>query len=101
MVTFPKKGDTVDITAVMAYLGKNGVDSVLLEGGSGLHWSALEAGLVNKVQAYIAPKLLGGAEARSPVGGRGFPTPSDVVKVENITITQLGPDYLLEGEVRH
>ena len=101
VVTFPKKGDTVDITAVMAYLGKNGVDSVLLEGGSGLHWSALEAGLVNKVQAYIAPKLLGGAEARSPVGGKGFPTPSDVVKVENITITQLGPDYLLEGEVKH
>ena len=101
VVTFPKKGDAVDITAVMAYLGKNGVDSVLLEGGSGLHWSALEAGLVNKVQAYIAPKLLGGAGARSPVGGRGFPTPSDVVKVENITITQLGPDYLLEGEVKH
>ena len=101
VVTFPKKGDYVDISAVMSYLGKNGVDSVLLEGGSGLHWSVLEAGLVDKVQAYIAPKLLGGAEARSPVGGRGFPTPSDVVKVENITITRLGPDYLMEGEVKH
>ena len=100
VVTFPKKGEYVDLTAVMDYLGKQGVDSVLLEGGSGLHWSALEAGLVNKVQAYIAPKLLGGEGARSPVGGRGFPHPNDVVKVENITITQLGPDYLLEGEVR-
>ena len=99
VVTFPKKGDTVDLSAVMDYLGKNGVDSVLLEGGSALHWSALEAGLVNKVQAYIAPKLLGGAEARSPVGGRGFPHPNDVVRVKNLTITPLGPDYLLEGEV--
>ena len=101
VVTFPKKGGTVDLTAVMDYLGKQGVDSVLLEGGSALHWSALEAGLVNKVQAYIAPKLLGGSEARSPVGGRGFPHPNDVVKVENVTITQLGPDYLLEGDVRN
>ena len=101
MVTFPKKGEYVDLTAVMDYLGKQGVDSVLLEGGSGLHWSALEAGLVNKVQAYIAPKLLGGEGARSPVGGRGFPHPNDVVPVENLTITQLGPDYLLEGEVGH
>ena len=100
VVTFPKKGEYVDLTAVMDYLGRNGVDSVLLEGGSGLHWSALEAGLVNKVQAYIAPKLLGGEGARSPVGGRGFPHPNEVVQVENITITPLGPDYLLEGEVR-
>ena len=99
VVTFPRKGDYVDLAAVVAYLGRNGVDSVLLEGGSGLHWSALEAGLVNKVQAYIAPKLLGGEGARSPVGGKGFPYPNDVVMVKNITVTPLGPDYLLEGTV--
>lgn len=99
VVTFPRRGDYVDLTAVMDYLGKEGVDSVLLEGGSGLHWSALEAGLVNKVQAYIAPKLLGGEEARTPVGGKGFPNPNNVVKVEDITVTQLGPDFLLEGRV--
>ena len=97
---FPRRNGHVDLTAVMEYLGKNGIDSVLLEGGSALHWSALEAGMVHKVQAYIAPKLLGGAGARSPVGGQGFPHPNDVVQVEDITITQLGPDYLMEGKVR-
>ena len=54
---------------------------------------------MNKVQAYVAPKLLGGEGARSPVGGKGFPHPNQVVKVEGVTITQLGPDYLLEGRV--
>ena len=97
---FPRRNGHVDLTAVMDHLGKIGVDSVLLEGGSGLHWSALESGMVNKVQAYIAPKLLGGADARSPVGGQGFPHPNDVVRVEDIVITRLGPDYLMEGKVR-
>ncbi len=99
VVTFPRRDGHVDLSAVMEYLGKNGVDSVLLEGGSALHWSALETGMINKVQAYIAPKLLGGAEARSPVGGQGFPHPNDVVMVENITVTRLGDDYLMEGTV--
>ena len=57
--------------------------------------------VASRFNEIIVNKLLGGAEARSPVGGRGFPHPNQVVKVENLTITQLGPDYLLEGEVRH
>ncbi len=63
----------VRLTDLMAQLGARQIDSILLEGGSSLAFSALEAGIVRKVQAYIAPKLIGGADAKTPVGGAGLP----------------------------
>lgn len=99
VLPLPERDGHVDLSALMDYLGQNQIDSVLLEGGSALHWSALQAGLVNKVQAYVAPKLLGGATAQSPIGGQGFSTPDDAVKLLNPTITKIGDDYLIESEV--
>ena len=81
----------------MRKLGAEGIDSVLLEGGGTLAWSALESGIVNKVQAYIAPKLFGGAESKTPVEGRGFPAPAEAPMLENVTYMQLGRDLLIEG----
>lgn len=100
VLTLPENKDgKVDLPALMEALGKMEVDSVLLEGGSRLHWSALESGIVNKVQAYIAPKLLGGAAAKSPIGGQGFPHPDNAVRLKEPTITRLGDDLLIESEV--
>ena len=61
----------------MRQLGADGIESVLLEGGAMLNWSALEAGIVNEVYAYVAPKLFGGADAKSPVAGMGVDHPDD------------------------
>lgn len=87
----------VDLRDLMRKLGAEGIDSVLLEGGGTLAWSALESGIVNKVQAYIAPKLFGGAESKTPVEGRGFPAPAEAPVLEDLTFTQLGGDLLVEG----
>ena len=87
----------VDLRDLMRKLGAEGIDSVLLEGGGTLAWSALESGIVNKVQAYIAPKLFGGAESKTPVEGRGFPAPAEAPMLENVTYMQLGRDLLIEG----
>ncbi len=54
-------------------LGAAKIDSILLEGGGTLNWSALESGIVQKVQTYIAPKLFGGESAKTPIEGKGFP----------------------------
>ena len=89
----------MDLAALMARLGQEGVDSVLLEGGGTLNWSALEQGLVQKVQVYIAPKLFGGGAAKSPVEGLGVETPDQAVRLVHTTITPLGEDFLLESEV--
>ena len=87
-----------DSLRLLERLGAEQIDSVLLEGGGTLNWSMLEAGLVQRVQAYIAPKLLGGAGARSPVEGRGVEAPDQAAHLRKVTVTALGEDFLLEGE---
>lgn len=97
--TLPERGGRPDLTELMRRLGAEGIDSVLLEGGGTLNWTALESGIVNRVQAYIAPKLFGGAGAKSPVGGQGVEDPAGAVRLRDISVRRLGGDILLEGEV--
>lgn len=90
----------LDLRELMEKLAELNIDSILLEGGSQLNWAALQAGIVNKVQAYIAPKLFGGEGAKTPVGGSGVEFPSQAVLLENLQIKQLGEDILIESEVK-
>lgn len=93
-----KKGH-VDLQQLMDKLGQEKIDSVLLEGGGTLNWSALESGIVRKVQAYIAPKLFGGKDARTPVEGIGVPLPNEAFTLKNSKIIPIGEDFLIESEV--
>lgn len=99
IITVPLKDGHTDLGCLMERLGEMKIDSVLLEGGAALNWSALSAGIVNRVQAYVAPKILGGKDAPSPVGGRGFDMPSEAVMLSEPEVTVLGKDILLESEV--
>ena len=91
---------SVDLNILMQKLGsEEKIDSILLEGGASLAWSALESGIVNRVQAYIAPKVFGGADAKTPVGGTGFNTPDLALKLKNLRLTRLGEDLLIEGDL--
>ena len=65
-----------------------------------LNWSALESGIVQKVQTYIAPKLFGGKEAKTPVEGKGFPDPASAILLKNSEIIRIGDDFLIESEVK-
>ncbi|MDY5613019.1 bifunctional diaminohydroxyphosphoribosylaminopyrimidine deaminase/5-amino-6-(5-phosphoribosylamino)uracil reductase RibD [Dysosmobacter sp.] len=95
----PERDGHVNLSVLMERLGAAEIDSVLLEGGGTLNWAALECGVVQRVQAYIAPKLFGGAAAKSPVAGLGVEIPAQAVRLKNATVTQIGEDFLLEGEV--
>lgn len=99
VLSVPGKDGQIDLTELMKLLGERNIDSILLEGGGTLNWSALESGIVNKVQAYIAPKLLGGQSAKTPVEGRGFSEIKDSPVLKNSVITRLGEDILIESEV--
>lgn len=66
-----EKNGHVDLQELMQKLGEREIDSILIEGGGTLHWTALEEGIVQKVQAYIAPKLFGGRTAKTPIEGAG------------------------------
>ena len=95
-----EKEGHVDLQELMEKLGAEKLDSILLEGGGALNWSALSSGIVQKVYTYIAPMLLGGAEAKSPVAGTGFPAPGAGIRLQKMSVTRLGTDILLEGEVQ-
>lgn len=96
----PEKNGHIDLNRLMELLGAAKIDSILLEGGGSLNWSALESGIVQKVQTYIAPKLFGGEEAKTPVEGKGFPDPASAVLLKNSGIIRLGDDFLIESEVK-
>lgn len=97
----PQKDGHVDLLACMEKLGAMQIDSILLEGGGTLNWAALESGIVREVHAYVAPKLFGGALAKTPVEGEGVSDPSEAVRLNIRKIKQLGEDLLIESEVQH
>ncbi len=90
----------INLKFLMKKLGELSIDSILLEGGATLNGAAIKAGIVNKVEAYIAPKLFGGKNAPSPIAGDGFLYPDDAIELNKIKITQIEDDILIEGEVK-
>lgn len=99
ILVLPEKEGVLDLQCLMNELGKRKIDSVLLEGGGILNEAALKSGIVNAVQTYIAPKLFGGAEAKTPVEGRGVGLPEDAFKLKNSKVSFVGEDILIESEL--
>jgi diaminohydroxyphosphoribosylaminopyrimidine deaminase / 5-amino-6-(5-phosphoribosylamino)uracil reductase len=89
-----------DLRAVLRQLGERSLQSVLVEGGSAIAGEFIDAGLVNKVTFFIAPKIIGGAEAPSAVGGRGAAAMADALELEQVTVVQRGKDIEVTGYPR-
>lgn len=82
----------------MKKLGQIDIDSVLLEGGSTLNYSALNEEIVDKVISFIAPKIIGGEKAKTPVGGEGREYMKDAIALANIKVSRFGEDIVIEGK---
>ena len=95
----PDENNQVDLKKLMKYLGEEGIDSILLEGGGTLNDSALRAGIVQEVQAFIAPKLFGGMNSKTPVEGIGVRFPSEAVKLKCTDICQICEDIRITCQV--
>ena len=76
------------------------IDSVIVEGGGTLNWSMVSKGLVNKTEIYIAPKIFGGKDAKTPVEGQGFKLPAESLKLEKSKVSILGEDILIESYIK-
>ena len=98
VVVVPERAGHLDLNALMVQLAAQNIDSILLEGGGTLNWTALQSGIVQKVQAYLAPKLFGG-NGKNPVMGVGVALPDQAFHLTSPTVTRLGEDLLLESEV--
>ncbi len=77
-------------------LGKSGIDSVLLEGGGSLNFSFLNKGLVDEIYAFIAPKIIGGMNAKTAVEGEGFSRMADAIDLKITDVLNAGQDILLK-----
>lgn len=100
VLSFPDSTGKVDLRRLMEYLGSQGIDSILLEGGAGLNDSALRAGIVKEVKVFVAPKIFGGTGARSPVEGIGVEEPGQAVFLELEDVSAAGQDILMEYRVK-
>lgn len=101
IIITPLKNNKVDLNYLIKKLGEQGIDSILLEGGSTLNYSALKEGIVDKVVSFIAPKIIGGTNAKTPVGGHGIEHITDAITLKDIQISKFKEDIMLQGYLRN
>lgn len=99
VIVCPPTEQGADLKYLMIELGSMSIDSVLLEGGGTLNYSALEQGIVNKVISIIAPKIVGGYDSPTTVAGKGIEQLSNAIKIGNLSSKIIGDDIILEGYI--
>lgn len=90
----------VDLKILLEKLAEREITSVLVEGGGKIHFSMLKSGLVDKIYAFIAPKIIGGANSLTSVEGEGFEKISEAITLKNFKSERIGEDFLLSGYVK-
>ena len=93
------KNDKVDIEKLLDILGQQNICSILVEGGATLSGSFVAKKLVDKVYFFIAPKIVGGKEAKTPVAGTGILNLQEALALKDIQIEKLEEDILIIGRV--
>jgi diaminohydroxyphosphoribosylaminopyrimidine deaminase / 5-amino-6-(5-phosphoribosylamino)uracil reductase len=99
VLIMPRSVTGVDLRELFGHLAKRDITSVLIEGGAAINAAALAANIVDKIQAFVAPKIIGGNGAPGPIGGMGPEQIDAAVKLEEMTAVPSGEDILISGYV--
>jgi diaminohydroxyphosphoribosylaminopyrimidine deaminase/5-amino-6-(5-phosphoribosylamino)uracil reductase len=94
----PLKNKRIDMHLLMSILGKLNITSILIEGGSRIHSSAIQAGIVNQVCCFIAPKILGG-DGYPVCRGDAPLEMKNAVPVTNIRVERFDDDIMIQGNL--
>ena len=97
VAVLPGAGGRVDLGGLLAALGARGVTSVLVEGGAELLGALFDGHHVDKVVAFVAPVVIGGAEAPSVVGGRGPERLADALRLRGVRYEPVDGDLMVVG----
>ena len=89
----------VELAPLLEELGRRGILSLLVEGGSEVHASFFNEGLVDKVHAFVAPIVIGGRGAPGPVGGPGIEGLDLAIRLRELATTRLGADLMITAYV--
>ncbi len=95
----PDENSKVSLTNLLKKLGEHGIDSILVEGGGRIHFSFLQSQLAQKLYIYFAPKIFGGKDGKSPVGGDGISQPDEAFRLTLLQSVALDGDILLEYKI--
>lgn len=90
------KDNKIDLCNFMKKIGKLGITSIMVEGGSEVYTSFLQAKLIDKIFLFIAPKLIGGKNADTIFEGEGLKI-SDAITLKDLNIKKIVDDILIEG----
>jgi diaminohydroxyphosphoribosylaminopyrimidine deaminase/5-amino-6-(5-phosphoribosylamino)uracil reductase len=99
LVLAPTADGRVGLAPLLDELGRRGILSLLVEGGAEVHASFFAEGLVDRVQAYLAPIIIGGREAPGPVGGDGILSLTKAIRLHDVDTTRIGDDLWITGYV--
>ncbi len=94
-------GRSISLPCLLDELGRRDFTNVLIEGGSRLLGSAFDDQLIDEVHAFVAPKLIGGSDAPSPIGGRGLEPMAAARNLDDVAIRHLDGDLYISGRIRH
>ncbi len=100
VLVLPERDQRVYLLALLQELGLREVTTLLVEGGATLLGSFFDLGLIDKVVAFVAPILVGGSQAPSPIGGRGLARMSEAVRLQRLQVRKVGTDLMLTGYLR-
>ena len=101
MLLCKEKEGLVDVRNLLELLGQSGIDSILLEGGGSLNYTFLAEGLADELYAFIAPKIVWGMNAKTPVEGAGMEKMADAINLELENVLNVGHDVLLKLKVKN
>lgn len=96
---FYSGSERVDLKLLMSYLHEEGIDKLMLEGGSTLNFSMLKAGLIDEIRVCVAPMVVGGAESKTFFDGEGFDLMDEAVRFELTDSYELEKDLILTYKV--
>ena len=99
VLRLPRGEGGVDLACLARELGRMRLTSLLLEGGSGLAWGFVRAGLVDEIMYFFAPKLIGGQTSPSMLGGAGYDSMTDAVRLTKPLLRRLGDDILMYSKI--
>ncbi|HYP12877.1 MAG TPA: bifunctional diaminohydroxyphosphoribosylaminopyrimidine deaminase/5-amino-6-(5-phosphoribosylamino)uracil reductase RibD [Bryobacteraceae bacterium] len=92
IVVLDGPGGRVDLFGVVEWLAKEKYQSLMIEAGSKVNWAALDAGIVDKVFFYYAPKILGGMQSLPVAGGAGRRRRADALMLDNLKVHLVAPN---------
>ncbi len=99
LLTLPVIQGRVSLPALLKELGRRGVMSLLVEGGSEMNAAMLKAKLVDRIRLYVAPLLLGGQNAKGLIGGDSPARLASAIPLNHMVLRFLGDDVVVEGEL--